>query len=328
MVTTKLPKLASSVGLLSVISVLWCLCSGGVYAATVPATASEPPRIIAAGGSVTEIIYALGRGDWVVATDSTSMFPAAAKEVTKLGYFRQLSTEGVLAQQPTLLLGASATGPAPMLQQVKNAGVSVHVYEVSKDINGLGEMVLDIGKKVSAQKQAEQLMREVRHQVMAQQAKYAQVSAQLGSAINALFVVANNDRGITVAGNNTVPQALFDTLGISNIAADLDGYKLMDAESVLMRNPDVVFVAGHMLHGENALNSLCSHHAIAATFAGKHCLIKAMESSIGLGLSPRFGIALEAVTEHALLAIALKHESNAKISTRALVQHQELGMGQ
>jgi iron complex transport system substrate-binding protein len=339
---TKLPSLVSTkkvLHMLSVISVFWCLGSGGAYAAatfsapsalsvlsalsasTVPTATSPPmadnlqqsetPRIIAAGGSVTEIIYALGRGDWVVATDSTSMFPAAATEVTKLGYFRQLSTEGVLAQQPSLLLGASATGPEPMLEQVAKAGVDVHVYHVSKDIDGLSEMILDIGHRVSAVEKAEQLVTDLHRQVDVQQVQYSEAIASYASTgypntINALFVVANNDRGITVAGAKTVPQALFDTLGMTNIASELNGYKLMDAESVLMRNPDVVFAAGHMLHGENALNSLCSHHAIAATFAGQHCLVKAMDSSIGLGLSPRFAIALKAVAEHGLRALSIK----------------------
>ena len=321
MAKTKLPRLASArtlLQVLSLMSVLWCLCSGSVYAAATPITPtahnqkqSETPRIIAAGGSVTEIIYALGRGDWVVATDSTSMFPAAATEVTKLGYFRQLSTEGVLAQQPSMLLGASATGPAPMLEQVANAGVDVHVYHVSRDIHGLSEMILDIGHRVSAEDNAKELVTDLQRQVEAQQKEYSEAlatfeSTEYPNTVNALFVVANNDRGLTVAGNDTVPQALFDTLGMTNIAGDLVGYKLMDAESVLARNPDVVFAAGHMLHGKNALNSLCSHHAIATTFAGQHCLVKAMDSSIGLGLSPRFAIALKAVAEHGLRALSLK----------------------
>lgn len=327
MAKTKLPSLFSTrkmLYVLSVMSVFWCLSSGSVHAATTfsALTASsalmahnhqqpETPRIIAAGGSVTEIIYALGRGDWVVATDSTSMFPAAATEVTKLGYFRQLSTEGVLAQQPSLLLGASATGPEPMLEQVANAGVDVHVYHVSKDLDGLNKMILDIGHRVSAVEKAKQLVTDLHRQVDAQRVQYSEAIASYGSTdysntISALFVVANNDRGITVAGAKTVPQALFDTLGMTNIASDLNGYKLMDAESVLMLNPDVVFAAGHMLHGENALNSLCSHHAIAATFAGQHCLVKAMDSSIGLGLSPRFAIALKAVAEHGLRALSIK----------------------
>ena len=51
--------------------------------------------------------------------------------------------------------------------------------------------------------------------------------------MKALFVVSNNDRGLTVAGHNTVPQAMFDLLGIQNGAESLEGYKLINNEAVL-----------------------------------------------------------------------------------------------
>jgi len=127
-------------------------------------------------------------------------------------------------------------------------------------------------------------------------------------------VVANNDRGITVAGKDTVPQALFDTLGIVNIGSAVEGYKVMDAESVLMQNPDVVIAAGHMLRGKSAKEVLCTHHALAATFAGKHCLVEAMDSSISLGLSPRFYVALQHVAEYAEKAIEIKQTQKAAYS--------------
>ena len=127
-------------------------------------------------------------------------------------------------------------------------------------------------------------------------------------------MVANNDRGITVAGRDTVPQALFDTLGIVNIGSAVEGYKVMDAESVLMQNPDVVIAAGHMLRGKSAKEALCTHHALAATFAGKHCLVEAMDSSISLGLSPRFHVALQHVAEYAEKAIEIKQTQKAAYS--------------
>ena len=109
-----------------------------------------------------------------------------------------------------------------------------------------------------------------------------------------------------MAGHNTVPQAMFDLLGIQNGAESLEGYKLINNEAVLQHNPDVIFVAGHMLHGKEALSQLCRHPAIAATFAGKHCLVKAMDSNVALGLSPRFAQGMSAISKHALQALALK----------------------
>lgn len=299
---------------ISTVMVGWCLFAVGAFSAPLNETQTAPPRIITAGGSITEIVFALGRGDWVIATDSTSMFPQEAASLTKLGYFRQLSTEGVLAQQPTMLLGAEASGPSVALEQIAHAGVDVTTFDVDKNLSGLKALVIDIGKKLAASEQAIELIHHIEKKIEQQKARYAHKTSAFNTQIKALFVVANNDRGITVAGKDTVPQALFDTLGIVNIGESVKGYKVMDAESVLMQNPDIVIAAGHMLRGKSAKEALCTHHALAATFAGKHCLVEAMDSSISLGLSPRFHVALQHVAEYAEKAIEIKQTQKAPYS--------------
>ena len=267
-------------------------------------------RIITAGGSLTEIVFALELGDQVVATDSTSMYPEKARHITKLGYFRQLSTEGVLAQQPTLLLGASATGPSDMIEQVSGAGVDVVIYDMPKNLQGLRQLIEHVGEKLQVSDKAQHLATTISARVSREVEAFKKQKAAYSPVDNrpmkALFVVSNNDRGLTVAGHNTVPQAMFDLLGIQNGAESLEGYKLINNEAVLQHNPDVIFVAGHMLHGKEALSHLCRHPAIAATFAGKHCLVKAMDSNVALGLSPRFAQGMSAISKHALQALALK----------------------
>ena len=286
------------------VTLLMLLTMAGVC---LPATAdSDSPRIISAGGSITEIIYALGRGDWVVATDNTSMHPASAQEVTKLGYFRQLSTEGVLAQHPTHLIGADATGPEIMLEQVARAGVQVSVLHQPKSLPGLLSVIREVGKIVDAEAEADNLIEDIRNEVTSRKQGFLS-DANASPPLKALLIVANNDRGLTVAGRNTVPQALFSELTIRNVAQDIEGYKLIDNETVLASNPDFILVAGHMLHAEDALQKLCSQKAIAATFAGKHCLVRAIDSSIGLGLSPRFADALGIVAQQANAAIQQRH---------------------
>ena len=189
-------------------------------------------RIITAGGSLTEIVFALDLGDHVVATDSTSMYPEKARQITKLGYFRQLSSEGVLAQQPTLLLGASATGPSDMIEQVKGAGVDVVIYDVPKNFQGLKQLIEQVGEKLHVSDKAEQLAKvinaRVSHEVESFSKQKNAYTSVNNRPVKALFVVSNNDRGLTVAGHNTVPQAMFDLLGIQNGAESLEGYKLIN----------------------------------------------------------------------------------------------------
>lgn len=250
---------------------------------------AEPaPRIVSAGGSVTEIIYSLGRGDWVVATDNTSMYPTAAATLPKLGYFRQLSTEGVLAQRPTRLIGAQATGPDAMLSQVADAGVKVTVLNEQRSIAGLMTMIDELGASLNAVEKANLLKAQVQDAISHEQSRAAKLHT---SRLTALFVLADSDRGLTVAGTDTVPQALFDTLGMRNAAEHVQQYKIMDNESIVAAAPDIILVASHAMHGQQ-ISSMCRHPALAATPAGKACRLEAMESSVALGLSPRLPEAL------------------------------------
>ncbi len=251
-------------------------------------------RIVSAGGSVTEIIYALGHGDDVVATDSTSLFPPEARSTVKLGYFRQLSVEGVLAQQPSLLIGAEATGPDTMLAQVKQAGVKVLIVGEDRSLQGLNEMISTVASTLDAKEKGNQLINRIQNDVdiASERGKNQHIAGK-----RALYIVASNDRGITVAGNDTVPQSLFDTLQLNNIASDLSLYKVMDNEAIVIGDPEIIFVAGHTIHNENSLTALCSHPAIAQTTAGKSCNIFAADSSTTLGLSPRIGEALNFVID-------------------------------
>lgn len=248
------------------------------------ASANEPMRIVSAGASVTEILFALDRGNYVVATDSTSYFPHEAASLTKLGYFRQLSTEGVLAQQPTHLLGAAATGPDSTLEQLKSAGVTVITYNQPRTLDGLYSLITALGADVDAQANAAALNRKVGQAVDA--VLHSEEVATIKGK-KALYVVANNDRGLTVAGNDTLPDALFSALGMQNIASALNEYKLMSNESVMQANPDVIFIASHFGSDQAAIDALCAHPAITITNAGKECAITALSSATSLGLSPR-----------------------------------------
>ncbi|MFP3787446.1 ABC transporter substrate-binding protein, partial [Burkholderia sp. SIMBA_024] len=70
-------------------------------ALALPFTAAAAERIVSIGGDVTEIAFALGAGDEIIARDSTSLQPEAVKPLPDVGYMRQLNAEGILALKPT-----------------------------------------------------------------------------------------------------------------------------------------------------------------------------------------------------------------------------------
>jgi iron complex transport system substrate-binding protein len=274
---------------------------GAALADANPKVSAEKMRIIAAGGSITEIIYALGKQQFIVATDSTSLYPAQAATLPKLGYFRQLSTEGILSFQPTHLFGAQATGPESLAGQLAGAGVEVHIFNEQRDVAGLHQLISEIGELLDAPEKATKLNRKITQQIAQLKAKASERTLAHSTGhegkITALFVMSDSDRGLTVAGGNTVPQALFDDAGLINAAKNLPDYKVMDNESILTANPDIIFVASHRAREADALQHLCEHPALKATNAGRNCAISALESSSALGLSPRYPQALKKVIE-------------------------------
>ena len=88
---------------------------------TLPTTASakDAERIVSIGGTITEIIYALGEGDRVVAVDTTSLYPQEATAKPNIGYVRQISAEGVLSQTPDLIIAESGAGPVDAVNILK-----------------------------------------------------------------------------------------------------------------------------------------------------------------------------------------------------------------
>ena len=85
-------------------------------------TIADPARIVSIGGAITEILYALGFEDRLAGVDSTSLYPAAAlRDKPNVGYMRQLSAEGVLGLNPSLVLAAQGAGPKETMDVLEAA---------------------------------------------------------------------------------------------------------------------------------------------------------------------------------------------------------------
>lgn len=94
------------------------LASGDVYAGD-----GFDKGVVSVGGAVTEIVFALGVEDRLVAVDSTSQYPEPVQYLPNVGYLRQLAAEPILALNPSLVLALSEAGPPHALALIRQAGV-------------------------------------------------------------------------------------------------------------------------------------------------------------------------------------------------------------
>ncbi len=114
-----------------------------------PTSNVNSSRIVSIGGSVTEILYALGEQQKIVAVDTTSLYPESAlKEKPNVGYMRQLSPEGVLALSPTLILALEGAGPKETIDVLERAQVPFHVIPDKFTADGIIEKIDTISRDV------------------------------------------------------------------------------------------------------------------------------------------------------------------------------------
>lgn len=66
-------------------------------------SAQSADRPVVAGGSLSELIYAMGVGNRVVGVDETTSYPPETAALPHIGYWKQLSSEGILSLHPTAL---------------------------------------------------------------------------------------------------------------------------------------------------------------------------------------------------------------------------------
>ncbi|MEL7430015.1 MAG: ABC transporter substrate-binding protein, partial [Pseudomonadota bacterium] len=111
--------------------------------------AVDTSRILSIGGDVTEILYALGMGDKIVAVDTTSLFPPEALESKrKVGYMRALSAEGVLSVAPSVILAAEGAGPPETVRALKASSVHYIVVPDTPTPDGVATKIRSIANAV------------------------------------------------------------------------------------------------------------------------------------------------------------------------------------
>ncbi len=72
-------------------------------------TLSANERIISLSPSITEIIFALKKGDEMIATSSYSLYPDEAKKLPVIGGYRDPHLEKIISLSPTLVVGQTSS---------------------------------------------------------------------------------------------------------------------------------------------------------------------------------------------------------------------------
>lgn len=247
-------------------------------------TVTANQRIVAVGGAVTEIVYALGLEDRLLAVDTTSLYPAAATALPNVGYMRQLSAEPILALGPDLVLATQDAGPPAALDQLRDAGVPV--VSVPDDYTPDGVLAkIDL---VAAALGVAAAGRALRDRVAAELAAVRQAFAEVAERPRVLFLLTiSKGRTAVAAGANTSAEGIIALAGGTNAVDGFESFKPLSPEAAVAAAPEVLLIGERSLDLLGGMEGLLALPEIALTPAARNRRVVVMDTLLLLGFGPR-----------------------------------------
>jgi heme transport system substrate-binding protein len=246
---------------------------------------TRPMRIVTLGGSVTEIAYALGQEDRLIARDTTSIYPAAVHSLPDVGYVRALSPEGVLSVSPDLIIAIEGAGPPEAIEVLQSAGVKFVSVPNAFSGQGIGAKIRAIGEALGEGDAADALARKTESAIETATMDAATVADAESKRV--LFILSTRGGSIMASGRNTAADSIIKMAGAVNVVTEFEGYKPLTNEAVIGMSPDVILMMDR--GGDHALmdDELFAMPALSVTPAASDRAVVRMNGMFLLGFGPR-----------------------------------------
>ena len=250
---------------------------------------ADVSKLITAGGTLTDIVFALNREDRLIGVDTSSTSPVAVNRLPKVGYYRNLSAEGVLSFEPEHLWVLEGGGSDRVLNQIERVGVSVVLFDKPTSLQGLYQLIEDIAVRLEAETEGQDVIARI-------QADLTTITGE--QSLTGLFVLQASERGVVAAGKDTVPDLLFSYSNIGNVFSH-SGFKTVSTEYLLVEQPDFLVAPEHVVKSHGSKETFCQAQALKLLEAGRNCRVLVMDSLLALGMTTRVAEAQQVVAEFA-----------------------------
>ncbi len=196
--------------------------------------ATTPQRIVTAAPSATELAFALGLGDEVVAVDKYSNYPPQAASKASIGSYIDPDLEAIVGANPDLVL-VTDVHLAKLVPALEARHIPTVVLS-AKSIEGVYVDLELLGQITGRRAQAETLINQLRERV-------ARVEQAVAGAtpVRTFYEI---DPTLYTAGPGTFIDDVIRRAGGVNIAAGATtAYPQLSQEQVVSANPEVIILA-------------------------------------------------------------------------------------
>lgn len=191
---------------------------------------SEPKTVVSLAPSITEIIYALGKGDTLVGRTTYCNYPEEATKVEEIGTLMEPNVEKITSIKPDLIIGSTHLDEK-IVKQLEELGMKIVYINESEDIEGSYKTITSMGEILNANEVATKTVDEMKTKIDAVVAKVKESTTK-----PSVYYVVGFD---FTAGKDTFISQLIELAGGKNAADDVEGWSY-SIEKLVEKNPDIM----------------------------------------------------------------------------------------
>jgi len=244
-------------------------------------------RIISLSKQYSEILFALGANQDLVAVDLSSTYPPEIKSLPTVGYHRALSAEGIVAVKPTLVLHDNNVGPEHVMRQLEQLKIPMKVFEAKGvDIPSTKALVSEMGGYFHREAQAASLNQKLDAD-MANALRKANVYSTKPKVLIIHFGRASNIY-LTITQASTAGKMIEWAGGEIPIQGER-GMLQLSPEVIASADPDVILLTDFGYDRLGSPEQITALPGVGATRAAKNKRIYRVEEHDLVYMGPRTG---------------------------------------
>ena len=201
-------------------------------------------KIIALSPPITEMLYAIGAGDQVIARDSFSDYPEAALSLPDVGGgFAEYDLETIISFEPDLVIAGGINTPE-LVGSLEDLGLTVYYLANPSDLEGTFASIETLGLLSGHEDKAEELVIGLRSRVNVVSA----ILEGVGEKPTVYYELDATDTAKPYTpGPNTFYSSLIEMAGGENIGEKLEfEWAQISLEQLLIEDPDLILLGDAM----------------------------------------------------------------------------------
>ncbi|MBD8490614.1 ABC transporter substrate-binding protein [Echinicola sp. CAU 1574] len=270
---------------LFLISALMLSCGSKSSKSTQQEEIYSSKKIITAGGTITEIVFALGHGDEIIATDRTSTYPASMQSLPSIGYRNQIQAEGILSLGPDMILVEEGYLNDDVLFQLQNSGKEVHVFEKPLDKSSSISLIESVGQLFKEEENSKKLVGNLEQDF----SRLETLKTKDKRNPEVIFIMSRGPETVFLAGKETFADAIIQLAGGKKSPVDFEGMKPLTPEALAAINPEYILLFESGWKASGGKDGLKAIQGITETEAWKKDQLIAMDGHYLSGFGPRLG---------------------------------------